>query len=270
MSKANTKPFFVSIPHSGERVPDETPWLKTLPETVLMFDVDRYVDQLYVPGLTQANIPFVKTDWHRYAIDLNRLPDDVDSDSVIGHKNASGSFPRGLHWSMTTTKEKLMPGPMTQELHERLIKLYFEPFHSEVRLRYEEFRKAGFKNIYHLDAHSMPSRGTSEHRDPGEFRKDVVISDCKGSSCSETYLDLVTTAYRDAGFTINYNWPYFGGRVTETYGHPNQGQQAIQVELNRSLYMDEKTKRLIPEKASSVKTAISEALKTILDGIDGI
>lgn len=270
MTKANTKPFFVSIPHSGERVPDETPWLKMLPETVLMFDVDRYVDQLYSPALTELKIPFIKTEWHRYAIDLNRLPDDVDCDSVRGHKNPSGTFPRGLHWSITTTKEKLMPEPMSEQLHDRLIKLYFEPFHSQVRARYEEFRKSGFKTVYHLDAHSMPSLGTKEHRDPGEYRKDVVISDCKGTSCSKEYLDLVTQSYKDAGFTIAYNWPYLGGRVTETYGQPARGQQAIQVELNRSLYMDESSKRLLPEKADRVKPAIAAALKSIISAIDGI
>src|SRR4051812_27385351 len=128
----NTKPFFVSIPHSGEKIPRETPWLEGLPETLLMYDVDRFVDRLYEPTLKNLNIPFVKTEWHRYAIDLNRLAEDVDADSVVDHENPSGKFPRGLHWSITTGGEKLMRRPMSRELHDELVKLYFEPFHKSV------------------------------------------------------------------------------------------------------------------------------------------
>ncbi|MGE3759604.1 MAG: N-formylglutamate amidohydrolase, partial [Pseudobdellovibrionaceae bacterium] len=83
-------PFFVSIPHSGEKVPAETPWLKELPEPLLFQDVDRYVDILYGPGLKNLQLPFVNTEWHRYAADLNRLPEDIDQDSVFGAPLAKG------------------------------------------------------------------------------------------------------------------------------------------------------------------------------------
>lgn len=258
------KPFFVTIPHSGERVPEETPWLRGLPETLLMYDVDRYVDRLYEPHLARLGVPVVKTDWHRYVVDLNRWTDDVDADSVEGHANPRGRFPRGLHWSITTSGEKLMPRPMPRALHEQLVKSYFEPFHESVRARYQEFHERGFSTVYHLDAHSMPSVGTSEHRDPGERRKDIVVSDCKGTSCSKRFLDLVMNAYAEAGFSVGYNWPYFGGRVTETYGRPVQGHEAVQVELNRALYMDETTKRLREDLAGEVSLRIGKALDSIL------
>lgn len=261
------KPFFVSIPHSGERIPPETPWLTHLPETLLMYDVDRYVDRLYEPNLSKLNVPCVKTEWHRYAVDLNRWKDDVDADSVRQHANPSGKFPRGLHWSITTAGEKIMTEPMAQELHELLVREYFDPFHRAVRARYDAFRKLGQLPIYHLDAHSMPSVGTKEHRDPGERRKDIVVSDCKGTSCSKRYLEIVMQAYADAGFDVGHNWPYFGGRVTETYGHPEQGQEAIQVELNRALYMDEASKKLLPEKALEVTARIGRALESILKSL---
>src|SRR4051812_9238769 len=123
------KSLLITIPHSGEKIPEEAPWLKGLQETLLMYDVDRYVDRLYEPTIAKHKIPYVKTDWHRYAIDLNRLADDVDADSVEGHRNPSGKFPRGLHWSITTMGERLMPKPIKQEMHDILVKKYFEPFH---------------------------------------------------------------------------------------------------------------------------------------------
>src|SRR5688572_4579226 len=100
-------PLFVTIPHSGEKIPPQTPWLQSLPEEILMCDVDRYVDFLYEPALANLKIPAAKTEWHRYAADMNRLPEDVDSASVTGHKNPIGSFGRGFHWSITTLKQPL-------------------------------------------------------------------------------------------------------------------------------------------------------------------
>lgn len=257
------KPLLVTIPHSGETVPTETPWLSKLDEVLLMYDVDRYVDRLYEPALRKLSLPNVKTEWHRYAIDLNRLPDDVDIDSVLGHKNPSGKFPRGLHWAITTKGERLMTEPMTAELHDLLVLKYFEPFHSQVRDEMAKLKSSGAKNIYHIDAHSMPSVGTKEHRDPGERRADIVISDCAGTSCSPEFRDLVVAAYEKAGFKTRQNWPYLGGRVTETYGKPLSGVHSIQVELNRALYMNEATKKLNLDSLSEIQSKITQALEGV-------
>jgi N-formylglutamate deformylase len=257
------KPFLITIPHSGEQIPSEAPWLTSLPETLLMFDVDRYVDKLYEPVISLLGVPFVKTEWHRYAIDLNRWKDDVDQDSVVGHANPSGKFPRGLHWAITTKGEKLMPQPIPLATHDLLVEKYFEPFHQNVRAALERVRKAGAKTTYHLDAHSMPSVGTKEHRDQGERRADIVVSDMDGKSCSTFFKDLVIASYENAGFKVAYNWPYKGGRLTETYGQPEREQEAIQVELNRSLYMNEETKQLLPERLSDIQNQLSRAIVSI-------
>lgn len=244
---SQTIPLFVSIPHSGERVPEQTPWLKNLPEEILMADVDRYVDQLYKPALEQLQIPFQQTIWHRYAVDLNRIPTDIDASSVAGAPKLPGTHADGYHWVMTKNEVQLMPSPMSEEVHKELTQLIYEPFHAGVRNHYDFFHKNNFANVFHLDVHSMPALGTRMHRDPGERRADIVISDCLGKSCHHRFRDLVIAAYATAGFKTGYNWPYMGGRVTEQYGHPQAGQHAIQVELNRSLYMDERTKQLIPQ-----------------------
>jgi N-formylglutamate deformylase len=239
-------PFFVSIPHSGEKIPTQTPWLLSLPEEILMSDVDRFVDSLYMPALNRLSIPFEKTEWHRYAVDLNRLPSDVDQDSVVSAIKPSGAHPDGYHWVMTKNEVVLMQQPMSQRSHEELTQLIYEPFHQNIRQIYSQFKTSGFKNRYHLDAHSMPSIGTRMHKDPGEYRADIVVSDCLGKSCSSVYRDIVISAFVVAGFKVGYNWPYVGGRVTEVYGKPDEGQHAIQVEMNRGLYMDEKTKKIKP------------------------
>lgn len=264
-----SKSFFISIPHSGERVPEEAAWLNGLPEPLLMCDVDRYVDQLYKEVIEKLDLPAVVTQWHRYAIDLNRLAEDVDQDSVMGAANPSGSFTQGLHWVKTTKGEVLMKKPISRDLHDLLVEKYFKPFHADVAMVFAELKSEGFKRVFHIDAHSMPSRGTSAHRDPGQDRADIVVSDFIGKSCSEDFKDLVIDAYKRSGFSVGYNFPYIGGRVTQTYGHPSKGQESIQVELNRKLYMDEATKKINPERAQETKEKIARAIRHVWDHIEG-
>lgn len=268
MTKKALPNFMITIPHSGEKVPDETPWLKNLPEEILMCDVDRFVDKLYEPALNHLQIPYVKTEWHRYAGDLNRLADDVDAGSVIGHKTPEGPFLRGFHWVITTTEYRLMKEPMPHETHEKLVKKILLPFHDEVKKMAASLKEKS-SVVYHLDAHSMPSVGTRQHKDPGERRADAVVSDSLGKSCSKEYRDLVIAAYVTAGFKVGYNWPYVGGRLTEQYGKPEQNHHTIQVELNRDLYMDEKTKKLKPEHVE-VQKKIEKALSYIQQGLSSL
>lgn len=232
-----------------------------------MCDVDRFVDRLYSPIVKELKIDAVVTEWHRYVVDLNRLPDDVDPETVVGSSNKPGSFWNGLHWLRTTRGDKLMPGPISMEAHNQLVAKYFEPFHAQVRAAYSAFRSAGAGEIYHIDAHSMPSVGTKSHRDPGQTRADIVVSDFEGKSCSRFFKELVIAGYEKAGLKVAYNWPYFGGRVTQTYGRPEEGQQAIQVEIKRSLYMDEEKKTWLEGQASALQKKLSVAIRHIYDGL---
>ncbi|MGE0764029.1 MAG: N-formylglutamate amidohydrolase [Bdellovibrionales bacterium] len=256
------KPLLVTIPHSGEKIPVEVTWLKGLSETHVMCDVDRFVDRLYLGTLQRLGIPHVVTDWHRYVVDLNRLPEDIDADAVEGSRNPPGTFTSGLHWVKTTTGLPLISKPMSMQMHNQLVERYFSPFHSQVESQYANLRKQGYATVYHMDLHSMPSRGTSAHRDPGQIRAEIVISDFNGKSCSAEFKDLVTAAYKNADFQVAYNWPYIGGRVTQQYGQPHQGQHAIQVELRRDLYMDEDSKQLKPD-IEGLKERLGAALAHI-------
>jgi len=265
-----TVPFFVTIPHSGEKVPDFCTWLQGLPEETLMCDVDRYVDRLYEPALQSLQIPWIKTEWHRYAADLNRIPEDVDAGSVQGNSTKVGTHSRGFHWVVTTTSLPLMKEPMPLEMHQKLVKLVYEPFHQKIRETYQNFESQGARKIFHLDAHSMPSVGTKMHRDPGEQRADIVISDCLGKSGQKEFINLVIAAYVKAGFKVGYNWPYVGGRVSEQYGEPQKGHHTVQVEISRSLYMDETTKKWKPEEAQLAAEKIQKALQAIRQNLPSL
>ncbi|MBX7232294.1 MAG: N-formylglutamate amidohydrolase [Bdellovibrionales bacterium] len=258
----------MTIPHSGEKIPLEASWLNGLPETVVMCDVDRFVDKIYETPLNTLQIPSLKTEWHRYVVDLNRLPEDVDSQSVEKSLNPPGSFTTGLHWVQTTTHIPLMKKPITQSLHNQLVKKYFLPFHQKVEEKISSFKKNGAKEIFHLDVHSMPSLGTSAHRDPGELRAEIVVSDFNGKSSGTWFKDLVVNAYTRAGFNVAYNWPYIGGRLTQQYGQPHLGQHTLQVELRRNLYMDEESKKAKDNLIAKISGQIHYALKHIVDTLE--
>lgn len=260
--------FFITIPHSGEQIPPEVSWLKSLDEVVVMRDVDRYVDQLYSGVIDQLQLRNIKTQWHRYVVDLNRKPEEFDADAVVGAINPSGSHPKGLHWSVTTWGEKLISQPMTMDLHEQLIKKCYEPFHSQVKSLRQKLIAQG--PVYHIDAHSMPSRGTAMHADPGGERADIVVSDFHGKSSSAIFKDLVLDSYQSSGFHCAYNHPYVGGGITQMYGEPQKNFHTIQIELNRKLYMNEETKKIIPQLAGETSNKISQSINKIVDGLKKI
>ncbi len=231
-----------------------------------MRDVDRFVDILYKPSLTDLKIPSIVTPWHRYVVDLNRKVDEFDTRAVEGASHPEGTHPKGLHWSVTTFDEVLIPQPMSMVLHKKLVENYYQPFHDSVlELRKSYKDQAGV--VYHLDLHSMPSKGTSFHPDPGETRADVVISDQHRTSSDSPFRNLVLEAYQSLGFQVAYNWPYIGGGITKTYGDPAKGFHTIQVELNRAQYMNEETKQLDQKKLESMQSRLQQALVKVQSGI---
>jgi len=265
-------PLLITFPHSGESVPAEAPWLDKLDEITLMRDVDRYVDRLYHPIVEKLELSHVVTQWHRYAVDLNRTPKDIHPGLVQGAPEGSvdKKFASGLHWEQTTHGEVLMDGPMSMENHLLLVDRYYRPFHEQVKAQLAELKELGDGVVYHIDAHSMPSLGTEKHPDPGEQRAEIVISDCNGASCSSEFKDLVIEQFKKQGFQVAYNWPYVGGRITEMYGHPELGQHTLQIEINRKIYMSEETKQPLSEKFDEVQNRICRAVEAVHAGLSQV
>jgi N-formylglutamate deformylase len=88
-----------------------------------------------------------------------------------------------------------------------------------------------------IDCHSMPSTAGAKDERP---RADIVLGDRYGTSCVPAIAETVETVLRSRGYAVSRNKPYAGGFITEHYGTPAVGLHAIQLELNRALYMDER------------------------------
>ena len=256
--------LFVTIPHSGRRIPPEAFWLKTLPHSVLYCDVDAFVDELYGPAVKQLNLTALLFPWHRYAVDANRLPEDRTYRTVEGSASRlSHGASTEIHWHQTTRGDLLIKNPLSRKQHQQLMNRYYHPFHQKIQREFEKRKAWGRGAVYHLDLHSMPSVGRTLHKDTGQKRAQVVIGNREGRSAENRFSELVLSSYQKADFKVALNQPYRGGRITELYGRPEKRQHTLQVEINRSLYMDEETGQKSPA-FFSVQKQLSEVLTLIV------
>jgi N-formylglutamate amidohydrolase len=130
----------------------------------------------------------------------------------------------------------------------------YKPYHRALRqLLQDQHRRFGLAIL--IDCHSMPSSGA--HRDEGQ-RADIVLGDRFGTSAAPFFVEQIEEALRSRGYRVGRNRPYAGGFITEHYGNPAQSVHAIQIEVNRGLYMDER---------SLTKSDGFAALKADLDGM---
>ena len=122
-------------------------------------------------------------------------------------------------------------------LHLSIRQLYM-PFHQSLRALLEA-TLATFGVAVLIDCHSMPSVGGPGDHDRGSDRPDIVLGDRYGSSCTPKLTSAVQAILKRRGYRVVRNTPYAGGFNTEYYGRPNQGVHALQIEINRALYMHE-------------------------------
>ena len=232
-------PVLVEIPHAGLWVPDVVADELSAPEDAIKRDADIYVDRLcaHAPDFGAARLAAAVS---RYVVDLNRADDDVDTVTVSDHPAPAGVQPRGVVWRATTDGRPVLKRPLTyQALLERLARFY-RPYHDALQSTLAQLKER-HGHVILLAAHSMPSRGRSLHTDRGAARADIVPGTQGRTTASARVIDLVDAHFRDAGLTVRHDEPYRGGFSTSHYGRPGEGVHAIQIELNRALYVNEQT-----------------------------
>ncbi len=239
-----TVPLVFASPHSGD---DYTPDLlasSRLAPLMLRRSEDAFVDRLYA-SVPAAGAPLLKAHFPRVFIDANREPFELDPEmfSEPLPDYVSRSSPRvasglGTIARVVANGEAIYAGPLdlAEALHR--IETHYVPYHRTLRrLLDETFARFGCTLL--VDCHSMPSIGGPMDADPGLKRVDFVLGDCHGSSCAPAIIALAETTLRRLGFSVRRNLPYAGGYTTRHYGRPRERRHALQIEVNRALYMDE-------------------------------
>jgi N-formylglutamate amidohydrolase len=249
----------VEIPHSGLQVPPEVESEIDASPSAMLRDSDIYVDQLYQRA-PEKGATLLVSRVSRYVVDLNRGPDDVDSVAVPKHPNARHLPARGVVWRARTDGTPLLRAPLTVEQFARRIELFYEPYHRTLRDVAAQIQEQHGQVVI-VAAHSMPSAGRRTVGGRAVRRADIVPGTRGRSTADGRIIDLIDSHFREAGLSVKHDDPYRGGWTTSTYGAPKRGQHAVQIELNRALYVDEQT--------SEIKKNDFTQLQIVLDQLVG-
>lgn len=238
-------PVVISSPHSGAVYPVRFLAASRLDPLTLRRSEDAFVDELVQPAVA-AGAPLLRAHFPRAYLDVNREPYELDPRMFEGRlplgantrsirvAGGLGTIARVVGDSQEIYRGRL---PVAEAIR-RIDELY-RPYHNALRgLIDRSWHQFGSAIL--LDCHSMPSSSQSSRADE-QHRADFIIGDRYGTSSDAVYTAWLDRAFSARGFVVRRNKPYAGGYITESYGAPAMGVHAIQIEVNRGLYMNEAT-----------------------------
>jgi N-formylglutamate amidohydrolase len=236
-------PVVFCSPHSGRIYPRALLEASRLDPHTLRKSEDCYVDQLFQP-VVALGAPLIAARFPRAYLDVNREPYELDPELFQGRLPAFANTQSARVIGGLGTIARIVAD--TEEIYrerlplgvafERIERLY-GPFHGALAGLLESTRKR-FGTAILIDCHSMPSATMGQ---PTGGRPHFVLGDRFGASCDAKLTRFIRDVLQRAGFEVQVNRPYAGGFITEHYGSPGQGVHALQLEINRALYLDEAT-----------------------------
>jgi N-formylglutamate amidohydrolase len=239
-------PVVFNSPHSGRCYDEDFLRLARLSPQALRKSEDCYVDELFM-GCLDHGAPLLRAHAPRSFVDLNREPYELDPRMFEGHlpgfvNNASPRVAGGLGTipRVVAEGEEIYRGRLSfAEAQARIERIYF-PYHRTLAALVEEVLKKNGSMLL-VDCHSMPSSALSHIVPASSSAIDVVLGDRFGASCDENLTGLAEELMAGHGLRTLRNKPYAGGFITQSHGAPLQGRHALQIEINRALYLNETT-----------------------------
>jgi N-formylglutamate amidohydrolase len=260
-------PIIFNSPHSGSVYPEEFLAASRIDLPTLRRSEDSFMDEL-IAELSARGFPVVRVNFPRSYVDVNREPYELDPRMFSGRlpsfantrsmrvAGGLGTIPRVVGDGQEIYRDRLsVDDALTR------IETLYKPYHRALRRLINRVHQT-FGTVVVVDCHSMPSIGVS--RDEPR-RPDIVIGDRYGTSCAPLLPDRVEETMSRLGYSVGRNKPYAGGFITEHYGNPASGLHAIQLELNRAIYMDERRREKGPRFAQVAAdfTELAGALATV-------
>lgn len=234
-----------SSPHSGRDYPWTFLCRSLLDETSVRSSEDAFVDLLFSDA-PAFGAPLLAATAPRAFVDLNRSIDELDPALIEGVPRG-GHNPRivsglGVIPRVVSGGRVIQTGKMSRAEADKRLNDHWVPFHRQLQGLLDESR-ALFGRAILFDCHSMPHDAVSSVGKSGQKRPEIVIGDRYGASANSEIVDQLETLFRNEGFVVARNTPFAGAYITQHYGRPSRGQHAIQIEIDRALYMDEKSIR---------------------------
>ena len=242
-------PLVFSSPHSGNIYPARFLAAARLDSLTLRRSEDAFIDTLFA-GALAAGAPLLRARFPRAFLDVNREPYELDPRMFEGRLppfantqslRVAGGL--GTIARIVGEAQEIYARRLSVEEAMARIEAYYKPYHHSLRqLLGQTGDRFGLAIL--VDCHSMPSATAATGGSGEKLRADVVIGDRFGASCNSAIADLIEEELRALGYMVQRNKPYAGGFITENYGLPGAHCHAVQIEVNRALYMDERTMQL--------------------------
>ncbi len=242
LPEALTSSVVFASPHSGRDYPWSFLRSTVLDEHAIRTSEDAYVDRLF-DAAPQFGAPLLRAGAPRAYVDLNRAADELDPALIEGLRR-TGHNPRvasglGVVPRVVAGGRAIYRGKLPRaEVDSRIARIW-RPYHAKLdallRQAHQQFGEAIL-----IDCHSMPHEALEGAVRGGAPRPEIVIGDRFGASAAPDIVERVEAAFAAAGFVVARNTPFAGAFTTQHYGRPSWGQHAVQIEIDRSLYMDEK------------------------------
>ncbi|HEY4138566.1 MAG TPA: N-formylglutamate amidohydrolase [Casimicrobiaceae bacterium] len=236
-------PLVFDSPHSGEIYPAD--FHHSAARNLVRQAEDTHVARLW-SRVTAVGATLIEAQFPRAYIDPNRsladidpalLADAWDEPLTPSRKTVQGI---GLVWRIVSGGVPLYARKLSAAELRGRIDRYYAPYHGELDAIIDA-RHRRFGAVWHVDCHSMPAVGDVYADDPGRERCDFVIGDRDGTTCEAAFTRFVADTLEAIGYSVAVNDPYKGVEIVRRHGRPEESRHSVQIEIKRTLYMDEKT-----------------------------
>ena len=268
--KGEVIPLVFDSPHSGSIYPDD--FDHVIDRMTLRRSEDAHVDELF-GHVVNHGATLVHALFPRCYIDPNRNVDDIDVSMIEGvwphlANPTSKTLDRGvgLIWKQMKAFGPIYGRRLSLGDVEARIECYWRAYHDALAGVIDE-RHAAFGCVVHVDCHSMASHGDATTEDGPVARPEFVIGDRDGTTCAPALTQCVVETLRTQGHSVAVNDPYKGFELVRRHGRPAENRHAIQIEVNRALYMDEATLSKRPgfEKVEAVLRVLTGEIAALVD-----
>ena len=233
-------------PHSGSSYPWAMLRSTVLDDHAIRSSEDAFVDRLF-DCAPEFGASFIKAGAPRAFVDLNRSPDELDPALIEGVRRQSHN-PRvasglGVIPRVVSNGRAIYRGKITMAEAQSRLDGYWHPYHGMLQGLLDAAHLRHGQTVL-VDCHSMPHEAVQSSVFNGIKRPNIVLGDRFGAAAGGEVVDRIEEAFTSEGFVVARNAPFAGAYVTQAYGRPSRGQHAVQVEIDRALYMDES--RIMP------------------------
>jgi len=243
-SNRTTSVIFAS-PHSGRSYPWSFLRKSVLDELAIRSSEDAFVDLLFADA-PSFGAPLLSAVMPRAFVDLNRNADELDPALIEGVRR-TGHNPRvtsglGVIPRVVSNGRAIYSGKISKLEADIRLENHWHPYHVTLETLIDESHQI-FGEAVLIDCHSMPHEAIDNISRAGIPRADIVLGDRYGAAAHSDIVERVEAAFVGAGLKVVRNAPFAGAYVTQHYGRPSKNQHVVQIEIDRSLYMNEQMVR---------------------------